>query len=162
MTMKNKPGRMVAALILSLMLVGWSGLPALADKEVPRMSIDELKGILDSKDLILLDVRAGKDWSSSELKIVGTPSRNIAETTVPKQALGCFERIEGNRFFSVRWILYCGAVYAARATPYFNSIAQTPGGTRALLSRSPHSQSFPIPDPIPFQNEILTGGVSFR
>jgi hypothetical protein len=71
MTMKNKPGRMVAALILSLMLVGWSGLPALADKEVTRMSIDELKGILDSKDLILLDVRAGKDWSSSELKIVG-------------------------------------------------------------------------------------------
>jgi hypothetical protein len=71
MTMKNKPWRLLTVLMLSLMLVGWSGVTALADKEVPRMSIDELKGMLDSKDFILLDVRAGKDWSSSELKIAG-------------------------------------------------------------------------------------------
>ena len=69
--MKSKSGRLVAVMVLSLMMVGWGWTLALADKEVPRISIDELKGMLDSKDFILLDVRAGKDWTSSELKIKG-------------------------------------------------------------------------------------------
>jgi hypothetical protein len=37
--------------------------------EVPRMSKEELKTMLDKGDVTLLDVRAGKDWTSSEYKI---------------------------------------------------------------------------------------------
>ena len=37
--------------------------------EVPRMSKEELKTLLDKGDVILLDLRGGKDWTSSEYKI---------------------------------------------------------------------------------------------
>jgi hypothetical protein len=69
--MKGMKMTLVVAMILSLAMVG-SGFNALsAAKEIPRVSIDELKGMLDAKDYVLVDVRAGKDWSSSELKIKG-------------------------------------------------------------------------------------------
>jgi hypothetical protein len=39
--------------------------------EAPRMSKDELKAMLGSPDLILLDVRYNKDWTDSDSKIKG-------------------------------------------------------------------------------------------
>jgi len=39
--------------------------------EAPRMPKDELKAMLGSPDLIILDVRYGKDWTDSDLKIKG-------------------------------------------------------------------------------------------
>jgi rhodanese-related sulfurtransferase len=39
--------------------------------EPSRMSKDELKAMLGSPDLILLDVRYGKDWTDSDSKIKG-------------------------------------------------------------------------------------------
>lgn len=38
---------------------------------VKTMDKDELKAMLGSSDLVLLDVRTGRDWSSSEFKIKG-------------------------------------------------------------------------------------------
>lgn len=38
---------------------------------VDTMDIDELKSRLDSENTVILDVRAGRDWSSSEFKIKG-------------------------------------------------------------------------------------------
>lgn len=35
----------------------------------PRMDKDELKSLLGSENLVVLDVRRGKDWSSSQFKI---------------------------------------------------------------------------------------------
>jgi rhodanese-related sulfurtransferase len=46
------------------------GSPVLA-ADVPVIDKDELKQMLGSEDLIVLDVRAGRDWSSSEFKIQG-------------------------------------------------------------------------------------------
>ena len=40
-------------------------------KDIPRMSKEELKGMLGNSDLHILDVRLGKDWTSSEFKIKG-------------------------------------------------------------------------------------------
>lgn len=42
-----------------------------AAAEVPRMSKEELRVMLDNDDVIVLDVRSGRDWSSSESKIEG-------------------------------------------------------------------------------------------
>ena len=36
---------------------------------VPIMDKDELKSLLGSKELVILDVRQGRDWSTSEFKI---------------------------------------------------------------------------------------------
>jgi hypothetical protein len=44
--------------------------PALA-ADVALMTTDELKAMIDNEDLVVLDVRRGKDWKSSEFKIKG-------------------------------------------------------------------------------------------
>jgi hypothetical protein len=55
-----------------LMFLGLGiGLPLVLSADVPRMTKDELKGLLGNPDLILLDVRAGSDWKGSDLKIQG-------------------------------------------------------------------------------------------
>ena len=39
---------------------------------VPLMSADELKSRLGDADLVVLDVRAGRDWSGSGKKVAGS------------------------------------------------------------------------------------------
>jgi hypothetical protein len=69
--MKRLAGPLLAIMVFGFLMLGWDAPAARAAADPPKMSIDELKGMLDSKDLVVLDVRAGKDWSSSELKIKG-------------------------------------------------------------------------------------------
>jgi rhodanese-related sulfurtransferase len=58
----------IAIILVMLVLSGatsvWAGSVKTMDKE-------ELKAMLDSPELVLLDVRRGRDWSSSEFKITG-------------------------------------------------------------------------------------------
>lgn len=56
---------------------------------VKYMEIDELKQHLGSDDIVILDVRAGRDWSTSEFKIQGAMRADAEEfdswaTTYPK------------------------------------------------------------------------------
>jgi len=37
--------------------------------DVPKMSSEELKGLLDNPDVIILDVRTDKDWEGSDSRI---------------------------------------------------------------------------------------------
>ena len=37
----------------------------------PRMTKDDLKAMLGNPDLVIIDVRYGKDWTDSDLKIRG-------------------------------------------------------------------------------------------
>ena len=53
---------------LLIALVFWAGSAAFAD-QVPRMDKDELKAMLGKEDLVILDVRQGRDWDTSEFKI---------------------------------------------------------------------------------------------
>jgi rhodanese-related sulfurtransferase len=39
--------------------------------EAPRMPKEEIKAMLGSPDLIIVDVRYGKDWTDSDMKIKG-------------------------------------------------------------------------------------------
>lgn len=54
------------AVLLSIMLV----LPTPA-KAAELMTKEELQNILANENTYVLDVRAGRDWNSSELKILG-------------------------------------------------------------------------------------------
>jgi hypothetical protein len=66
----KKPRPIPHILLLALLLVLTSlGLSHAGD--VPLMTTDELKAMLDTPDLLILDVRRGKDWKSSEFKIKG-------------------------------------------------------------------------------------------
>ncbi len=59
--------RLVYVLLFAFLV---SGSPSLAGG-VKLMEKEELKSLLGSEDLIVLDVRTGRDWSSSEFKIKG-------------------------------------------------------------------------------------------
>jgi len=57
-------------LFLTVFLFACAGAsPSGAD--APRMSKDELKALLGKPDVVVVDVRAGGDWTSSAEKIAG-------------------------------------------------------------------------------------------
>ena len=60
----------VTLLILGV-VVGFATTPVSASGDVGIMNKDALKALLGNEDLVILDVRSGRDWSSSEFKIQG-------------------------------------------------------------------------------------------
>ena len=58
------------AVTLCLTVVGISALAALA-QEAPRITKEELKEMLGNPDVIIIDLRLGRDWANSELRIEG-------------------------------------------------------------------------------------------
>lgn len=84
--------RCIALLVVAVLLLAtplFAGSVATMDKE-------ELKGLLGSDTLVILDVRAGRDWSTSEFKIEG------AERMVGKD-LSVAEKYPKDSTF----VLYC-------------------------------------------------------
>jgi hypothetical protein len=59
----------VASLSIFFMLVGCATLAKFTD--VPRMTKEDLRAILGNPNLVIIDVRYGKDWTDSDLKIKG-------------------------------------------------------------------------------------------
>ena len=47
--------------------------------DVATMNKDELKAQLANDDLIILDVRTGRDWSSSEFKVQGAQRASTSD-----------------------------------------------------------------------------------
>lgn len=64
------PRKIVLALLAVGLAVLWT-VPALAAKDVPLMTKEELQSRLEKGDVVILDVRKGRDWDSSEFKIQG-------------------------------------------------------------------------------------------
>lgn len=55
--------------LLALLTAGMLLAGVAAAKEVPRISKEEVKAKLGAADVVILDVRAGKDWKKSESMI---------------------------------------------------------------------------------------------
>ena len=66
--MKKRSVGLATALILAI--IGCLTVTAVA-KDVPRMSVDELRGKLESPDVVVIDVRSTGDWDSGDIKIEG-------------------------------------------------------------------------------------------
>ena len=45
----------------------------------PRITKEELRPMLDNPDVIILDIRTGRDWKASEYKIKGAVRANHSE-----------------------------------------------------------------------------------
>jgi len=56
-------------LVFLLLTLSFMSAPLVFAASVPTMNKDELKSLLGSDSLVILDVRTGRDWSSSEFKI---------------------------------------------------------------------------------------------
>lgn len=62
-------GQLVTTLILASLLAGGVGAALAASKSAPLISKEELRPRLGSQELVLIDVRSGKDWKASQKKI---------------------------------------------------------------------------------------------
>jgi len=74
---------------VSLTLVGLLLQASVAQSAVAKMTKEELRAKLGSPDVVIVDVRLGKDWKASEEKIKGAVRVDAAEienlaTTYPK------------------------------------------------------------------------------
>ena len=65
------PKALVGFFIIALTLGSGLALTHALAADVPLMTKDELKAELGAADLVILDVRIGKDWKASEFKIQG-------------------------------------------------------------------------------------------
>ncbi len=73
--MKKDKFSTIKSIALSLALVGLIIISALAADDIPRISKEKLKEMLDNSDVIILDVRDSEDWQKSEFKIKGAIRR---------------------------------------------------------------------------------------
>jgi rhodanese-related sulfurtransferase len=66
--------RVISRILLGTML-GIAGLTRFAGatlvEDVPRISKEKLLSVLEHDDVVVIDVRQGKDWESSKWKIKG-------------------------------------------------------------------------------------------
>ena len=70
-----KYGALLAATVfLGMLMLGAQEIPT--QKEAPKMTKEELKAKLGSKDLILVDVRLDEQWRFSNRKIPGAVHEN--------------------------------------------------------------------------------------
>jgi len=67
----TKPYRRIFAGIMGLALLLAGGAELWAASDVPLITKEELRAVLDEPGLVILDVRRGNDWTSSEFKIKG-------------------------------------------------------------------------------------------
>lgn len=91
------PQRTICGLILALALLLTSMGSPQAKSEVALMTKDELKAMMDDPDIVILDVRKGKDWTSSEFKIKGAV---YAEPKAYASWAGTYPK-------SKKFVLYC-------------------------------------------------------
>jgi len=75
----GKKVKYTTSLIILPFLILLTVISMSAAVDVPTITKEELKAQLDSSDVIILDVRTGKDWKSSEFKIKGAMRANPNE-----------------------------------------------------------------------------------
>lgn len=79
--MKNMKRRLLLLLAVLIFLgffpVAWH----FSAEEAPRISMEEIKGMMGNPDLIVLDVRYGKDWDDSKEKIKGARREDPKKST---------------------------------------------------------------------------------
>ena len=68
--MSNKSGYSFSLTIIAA-VVFLASIATVYGKDAPLITKEELKPILSDADVVILDVRQGRDWSSSEFKIQG-------------------------------------------------------------------------------------------
>jgi len=79
----------ITSLIILPFLILLTGISMSAAVDEPTITKEELKAQLDNSDIMILDVRTGTDWKSSDFKIKGAMRADPNEfdswaTTYPK------------------------------------------------------------------------------
>lgn len=64
-----KKRKAIQVFLLMSMLLSLIVSQTIYAQDVPRMTKEELKAMIDNPELVIVDVRSGRDWISSESKI---------------------------------------------------------------------------------------------
>ena len=88
--------KILPGLALAMGLVLVAGIPSLAGA-ASLITKEELKPMLGDPDLVIVDVRLGRDWKSSEFKIKGAVRSN------PKD----FKQLGEKYGKAKKYVLYC-------------------------------------------------------
>ena len=80
--------RWMVVLLLTGIAAGFAFTALAAPEDIPRMTRDELKGMMQNPDMVILDVRVGKDWDASEFKIKGAVRTDPAKLDAWKDKFG--------------------------------------------------------------------------
>ena len=75
--------RLWSVVVMTLAIfLAWGSLAigAGSNKDVPRVEKDTLKGWLGNPNVLLIDVRAAKDWKGSDKKIKGAVRQDPEQT----------------------------------------------------------------------------------
>jgi rhodanese-related sulfurtransferase len=67
--MNHRFNKTFPILLLICLITGLAAIASASD--VPKISTEELRAMLDRPDLIIIDVRIERDWKSSALKVKG-------------------------------------------------------------------------------------------
>jgi hypothetical protein len=67
--------RSIVFLLSILLMIGCSARWTMSE-DIPRMTKEELKAMLDKPDLVIIDVRTSTDWARSDMKIKGAIREN--------------------------------------------------------------------------------------
>ncbi len=86
-----------ATIIAGLAVMVLMIIPASFAKGVPKITKEELQKIISDTDVVIIDVRKGKDWKSSEFKIKGSIREN------PKKLEAWIDKYSKDK----KIVLYC-------------------------------------------------------
>jgi predicted sulfurtransferase len=87
----------IIVIVFLILTAAGSASAQTGSENVPRMSVEDLNAMLDSPDLLILDVRTGQDWTGSEFQIKGAQRKD------PRG----FEGWVGQLPMGKRIVLYC-------------------------------------------------------
>lgn len=68
--------KILFSICLSLIILVMFIFTPVVAKDVPKMTKEELKGILDHPDVVVIDVRHTESWQDSDVKIKGATRGN--------------------------------------------------------------------------------------
>lgn len=61
----------ITVIVMTIVVLSWISTMAPSAQDVPRITGEELKGMLGNPNVAIIDVRANVDWIGSNLKIKG-------------------------------------------------------------------------------------------
>lgn len=71
--------RWMTVLLVMGLMAGIAAPAAAGAADAPRMTMETLKGMLGDPNLVIVDVRQGRDWDASEFKIKGAVRNDPAK-----------------------------------------------------------------------------------
>jgi 3-mercaptopyruvate sulfurtransferase SseA len=85
----------VSTLVMMMACTTWT--MSTRSENVPRMTKDELKAMIDNPDVTIIDVRHDQDWKGSDVRIKGAVRED------PNDVKSCVDKYAKDRLI----ILYC-------------------------------------------------------